>query len=399
MTPAPFARLVADDLSGAAEAAGVVHRHGHAAAVVLTGRAEDGVVAIEDLDVRNAGAEAAARISRAMGAGPRPDYVKIDSQLRGPVAELIAAAARGAAVVLAPALPALARTVSDGVPLMHGVPLSVAEGSAWRTEASAAPRRLSDLVPAGLEVRPASLDDVRSGAFADRLARDPAEGVVHLPDAVDTADLHAIARALCAASGPVTPVGSAGLLDALLTVSPRRPAAPAAASTARAERVVLVLGSLEPAVGRQRAALRRSAETVVADAADDPADLAARIAAALDGPSRVVVVATVPVDGAHDVGVASRIGAAVAAAVRARPTAALALIGGETARRTLQSLDERALVVAGEVHPGAVLGIASGGRPVVTRPGSFGDDDSLDRIITTLLGDIPRGDHQEEGPQ
>ncbi|MET4639629.1 four-carbon acid sugar kinase family protein [Mycetocola sp. 2940] len=381
-------RLVADDLSGAAEAAGVVHRHGYAAAVVLDGPASPGVTVVEDLNVRNAGAAAAERIAAAISAGRLPDYVKIDSQLRGPVTAFIAAAARVSTVVLAPGLPALGRTVVDGVPRLHDVPLSASPASAWRAEASDAPRRLEELVGDGLKIRHVSQHAVRSGAFADLVSRSPG-GVVYIPDTTDAQDLDAIARAIRGAVGAVTPVGSSGLLAALLA------AAPVAPSQLRpclplADKVVLVLGSLEPVVLRQRAALSEPIVAVTASPHDRPATLAGRIVDALNGPSRIVAVTAGPGEGPHDVNVAHLLGTATAGAVRGRPDIALCLIGGETARRTLDALGERSLAVYGEVHPGAVLSSASGERPVVTRPGSFGEHDSLDRIISTLLGDVPR---------
>ncbi|MGK9220395.1 MULTISPECIES: four-carbon acid sugar kinase family protein [unclassified Microbacterium] len=397
MTPSALARLLADDLSGAAEAAGILHRHGLAASVLLESRASTGAASVQDLDVRNAGDAAADRIALGFSAGPRPDYIKIDSQLRGPVQALLAAALERSAVVLAPALPTLGRTVRDGVPLIDDAPLGSARGSAWHREPHPAPERLRDLVPKGVSVRHASLDEVRSGAFAERLQRlDDGERTVHIPDSADASDLDAIARALCAAPPSIIPIGSAGLLEAL--ASAVLDTAPAPGSPPHpAERVVLVLGSIEPAVTRQHAAIRADRVEIAARPHGDPTELAAQIAAALDTPTRLVVVRTGAASGTHDVSVARRVGTAVAEAVRRDAGIGLALIGGETARRTLQALGESALAVTGEVHPGAVLGVVSGGRPVVTRPGSFGRDDSLELIITTLLGGLPRGDHQKEG--
>ena len=63
---------------------------------------------------------------------------------------------------------------------------------------------------------------------------------------------------------------------------------------------------------------------------------------------------------------------------------ALVLTGGETARRVLDALDVHALHPIAQVHHGAVHSRTADARSVVTRPGSFGDPDSLVRIVRHL---------------
>ncbi|MFD0489385.1 nucleotide-binding domain containing protein [Saccharopolyspora spinosporotrichia] len=67
----------------------------------------------------------------------------------------------------------------------------------------------------------------------------------------------------------------------------------------------------------------------------------------------------------------------------------LVLTGGETARKVLDALGVRALRPVAQVHHGAVLSRTADGRSVVTRPGSFGDPDSLVRILRHLRPDFP----------
>ncbi|UTO67829.1 four-carbon acid sugar kinase family protein [Streptomyces rapamycinicus] len=89
-----------------------------------------------------------------------------------------------------------------------------------------------------------------------------------------------------------------------------------------------------------------------------------------------------PVSGRRLVlGLARAVGAAVAAHDGAVD---LVLTGGETARRVLDALAVAELDPVGQVHHGAVHLRTPDGRSVVTRPGSFGDPDSLRHIVRAL---------------
>lgn len=389
-------RIVADDLSGAAEAAGVLSRHGLPAIVALEPGLSSDSATVLDVHVRNAVRGASARIREGMSSGERVDYVKIDSQLRGPVSLFVQAAGEKAAVVLAPALPRLRRTVEHGALLLDGAPLHSSPSSAWKSEASPPPRHLSDVIPPSLPRRHFPLSALRSGEFAQELAQGE-RGEVFVPDACSAEDLDAIAAAIVLAPRAVIPIGSAGLLEAMVVApGPAQPPRPPVAPDTAARKVVVVLGSLEPVVDSQRAALGMDATTVVVRSDMEHAAVVALIAAALERETRTVVVMAAASRGPHDVSIAQRIGRATADAVSHDPHIAMALIGGETARQTLDSSDERVLRVVGEVHPGAVLSVTARGRFIATRPGSFGALDSLRQITTTLLGAAPR-DRQEEG--
>ncbi|WP_344594718.1 four-carbon acid sugar kinase family protein [Streptomyces violaceusniger] len=89
-----------------------------------------------------------------------------------------------------------------------------------------------------------------------------------------------------------------------------------------------------------------------------------------------------PVSGRRLVlGLARAVEAAVAAH---RGAVDLVLTGGETARRVLDALAVTELDPVGQVHHGAVHLRTPDGRSVVTRPGSFGDPDSLRHIVQAL---------------
>ncbi|MFC4113941.1 four-carbon acid sugar kinase family protein [Nonomuraea zeae] len=77
------------------------------------------------------------------------------------------------------------------------------------------------------------------------------------------------------------------------------------------------------------------------------------------------------------------LGEIVRAALEGGP-ADLVLTGGETARRVLDALGVRELAPVTQVHHGAVHSRTPEGRSVITRPGSFGDRDSLLRMAAHL---------------
>ncbi len=130
---------LADDLSGALDAAAAFHAAGRRV-VVLTSAADwrapdDETVVGLTTETRNAPPEVAAGVvgrvladGRARGA--RLVYKKIDSTLRGAVAAEMAAVAEAlpaTRLLFCPANPAVGRTVRGGVLHVHGVPVSATE--------------------------------------------------------------------------------------------------------------------------------------------------------------------------------------------------------------------------------------------------------------------------------
>jgi D-threonate/D-erythronate kinase len=125
--------IIADDLSGAAELAGIAFAHGRTAEVQrqFDPSASADVIAV-DTDSRTLPAPEAARrvdeVTRAVMAS-KPDWIfkKTDSVLRGnPAAEIAAMLPFGGLnrAVLVPANPSHGRTIVRGLYLIHGVPLA-----------------------------------------------------------------------------------------------------------------------------------------------------------------------------------------------------------------------------------------------------------------------------------
>lgn len=327
--------IVADDLTGACDTAGVIAGGADPVRVDVSwsGPPATGVQAI-DLDSRAGDADRAVAltapvVAEAVGAGADV-YLKIDSTLRGHVAATVAAAAdafRAAEpfgrVVACPAFPARGRTVVDGRVLVDGTP--------------------------------------RDSAVLRELAADPRVDVL---DAATDADLAAIVAER--AGTPVLWVGSAGLAAHVAggaAGSPRR-RTPGASSSSLGEGsgawAMPTVASVAVVVGTEQAASISGGR-----------DLRRR------GDERIEVV-----DG--DPRVRAMIERAAAAAAR---HAGLIVTGGFTARRLLDRLAVTSLLVGGELEPGIPWSTTlDGSRVLVTKAGGFGDRSTLARAVDRLLG-------------
>lgn len=331
------------------------------------------------------------------GDGSPTVFLKIDSLLRGPLASQLAVLASAGPVILAPALPPLGRSTVNGTVHHRGVPLH--KTMLWHAEPSAPPATIAAAL-APLTTAVVDLAAVRSGtaelhaALNTATAGHPYSGhpfPVVICDAETPADLDAIVAASLSLPG-IRFAGASALGAALArTVSPAPRGRAAVVLSPKGPPdsgrfPLLVVGS---ASGPAREQLQALADDGVAVVTLFPADLLAGTAdpaplreALTAGPTAVTVDAS-----AVDPAVSSRIAAALARAVA--PLAAgrpLMLTGGETARSVLDALGVQRLSVLGEIEHGAVLSLAPGGSPVVTRPGSFGDANSLRTILAALAG-------------
>lgn len=322
--------IVADDLTGAADAAGAFAAAGHPCVVVLDG----GVAAAPEL-ATNASIVAVDTNGRMLGEDDaflatasavrvhpqRPVFVKIDSTLRGHVratimAVLSALETRPARVVVCPAFPARGRTVVDGHVHVDGE--LIAAGS-LRAALSGFPST------AGLFVPTVRTDDDIAGLVRN-MQRTAPDGVLW--------------------------VGSAGLarhLAHLVDAPPRTTPIPRAPAT----RIAVVVGSQHEASGRQVAAMdagfqqRMHTQVFTIDPRDE----------AFVGH---VVTTLRKVDG-------------------------LVLTGGHTARVVLDALGIASFTVGGEVEPGIPWAtVTEPAISLVTKAGGFGDDQALRRAVEFL---------------
>lgn len=374
--------VIADDLSGAAEVAGVFL--GSAADISLgLGHVSPGpgaarpspTVTVLDLHTRAADASDAASTVRAAISGVPEDtrvLAKVDSLLRGNVAATVGALAEVGSVVVAAGLPLLRRVIRDGVLYVDGVPL--ADTDLWLAEASAPPVSLADLVGATV-VDIADLADTTGIVLCDIASDDDLDRVV----------------AATAARPDIALVGTSALASAVARTMPTRPHRRSIA--AGGNPVLVVVGTASSIAVEQIDCLAADGVPVVTvdvqDLLDGRAD-AGILDTALNRGSVVLTIGG-PVDPTASRALAAALASFVRDGSRSH-TADLVLTGGETARAVMSSLGVRALVPVDQVHYGAVVSVAPDGSRIVTRPGSFGDRNSLSTIHSYLTGSSPVAD-------
>ncbi|MEU6715391.1 four-carbon acid sugar kinase family protein [Nonomuraea sp. NPDC046802] len=398
---------LADDLSGAAEVAAVLMSAGRSARIALSGPpyGSDPVLVV-DLDTRHHPRAGEIVGEAVRHAGGRRVFIKIDSLLRGNVAATVGAVP--APVVLTPALPSAGRVVVGGVPSVDGRPLR--ETRAWASCPDACPAT----VAAALGGAPSLLIPlavVRGGVetLALALAEAAEAGRVAVCDAETDADLDAI---VAATDQGACLIGAGGLAAALGRSLDTAGSAAVDSLSLSDRPVLVVVGTAEPgAVEQVRALVEHGARQVTLDLsptqngrdvlAQNGQDVFARTArdaaarriqdALTAGHLTVVTIAPTRA-GAESSTLTTRL----AETIRQALTPAgdlnhdfdLVLTGGETARRVLDALDVRELTPVTQIHHGAVHSRTPRGTSVVTRPGSFGDRDSLLRIATHLRPDL-----------
>lgn len=399
--------IIADDLTGAMEAAAMflpcADRIDVALGVSEARRAieapADGVAVIAvDTDSRSCDPREAATITAAAWDALREARIvvkKVDSLLRGNIAsEITALFAMQPRLIVCTALPAAGRHVRGGVPLVDGVPLD--QTALWGAESRMPPAGVAETlgtVPAAS----VTLDTVRSPDLRAHLQQIFERGEIAVCDAESDTDLDAIVDVARAMSDVVL-VGSSAVCSALARRMP-----PANAQHARMqpvadlEGVLAIIGSAAPAVQEQLAALDPSSaqlrlhhvdDLLASEPPSEPPNAGER-RRTIDQ-DRAYVFALSPASPTRIDRGEAVVDALVSHALRAIPhPAGLILSGGQTARAVLDLLDERVVRPIDQTGHGEVLSVSSTtGRVVATRPGSFGDRDSLSTLVDAVLSQV-----------
>lgn len=392
--------IIADDYTGAADAAAALATRGLSAMILLDGQVSGvgcDVVAL-DLDTRHRTADEARQSVLAALAGARSERVvfkKIDSTLRGQIgAELHALSTvirdRAAPMLVAPAVPENDRIVRNGRVFVRGVPLE--ETDVWRHECATfdgpLPARMSErLAQSGLRTEEIHLDTLREGpqALRRRLEKLRSAGVdAVILDTETTADLAIIAQTAASFETMPVCVGAAGLARSLgnLMMQGNTVAQPVRKGV---EKPVLMAIASQSKTARAQVACAALRADVAAIAIEGSVEsCAARAAGLLENGSHVLLC---PPE-AKQQGL-SRNHAATMARVVARVAdraGALIASGGDTARACLQSLGYDRIIVEGELAPGVVQGnpVARPDLTFVSKAGDFGETDTLSACIDKL---------------
>jgi uncharacterized protein YgbK (DUF1537 family) len=339
--------IVADDLTGACDAAAAFLRTGRAVRVWLGAAAS--FPATEPVQAFNTDSRSLspAKVSRivsrtaaALALNPQTLlFKKIDSAARGPFAAEILAAHRAfgsRAVLLAPAFPAAGRTVRNGI-------LEIQDAAGQRTLVN-----IASLFPP----RHRSLIALVSHPKELAAALDTGKPVLFC-DASTQSDLESLVRAAEKFPGLLF-AGSAGLAQALASRDARRIRRVPRPSAAR---TLIIAGSDHPVTKLQL----QTFESV------DPRAL------------QVLRLDFSP-----------RVRAHILDAFRTFAPQALILTGGDTASLAASTLGAHSFILHGELAPGIPWGIVQGGMAegciVITKSGGFGTPTIFNEILSALRG-------------
>lgn len=441
MTHPPMkAALIADDLTGANNTAVLLAKRGIAATVVTSTApafpATRHAVVI-DTDSRYVAPEDARRRVRdaarwALDNGAEILCDRVDNLLRGniggEIAGVLDASTPDAVAVIAPAFPALRRTVSKGCLLVEGRPVDENAIAANDPFAPVRHARIADIVAEQWAAVVAEIDlaTVLAGdaAVADAIERAAQAGArAVVVDAEADAHLETIARAMARLARPSIPVDPGPLSAATVrlrggSAAPQRDTGPGPTG----KKIVVAVGSVTDLSHRQVAHL-------IAARKLDPVRLSAR-ALLDDGKVRAAVIANAVIEcrarlGTTDVvlltthspdGAKLAVGA-LAAMEGSSPhalskrisdglaDAALGVIescrgaaggafvsGGDVTASLFKLSGAKAIDVFGDVIPLTAHVRFSGGRldglRLVTKGGSIGGDDAMEACLAHLERDL-----------
>ncbi len=368
--------FLADDLSGALDAAAAFHRAGRRVRIVLSlaawGEASEGEVVGLTTETRNAAPAAAAAVvaealAHGRARGARLCFKKIDSTLRGPVAAemgALAVALAEARILFCPANPSVGRTVRAGVLRVHEVPVA-------ETEFARDP------------VNPVTESVIVRLLGTTWISR------IEVPDAETESDLAEAVARMEGTRAPWVAVGSGALARPVAARMARPPAEVEMPGCAIPAGPVLMVGGSAHRLTREQAQRWADAGGVplreVGVAAGGPA-----VIAALEDLRTRGAAALVPeVVRGDSAGVLRAITTAAKAVVVTASVRRVFVTGGETAFALCQALGISSLQFVAEIESG--LSLSCGRSPegewlLAVKPGGFGDADSWVRACRGLAG-------------
>lgn len=391
--------IVADDLTGAMDAAAPFARRGLDVRVLTSPEALQPALAelpqvlSINTGTRHATAETASAVVTALIgalAHLKPDLFikKIDSTLRGHVVvETVAAlqATNYGEVLICPAIPAQGRTLSGGELFINKVPLrATAIGLDLRSPPPLVP--LPELFRTALPNIPVTLEGPYDSQ--DKISESSSQHI-RIADAATTEQLQLLARAAIDRCDDILFVGAGGLTEALADELFGSEVA-VAATPALPGASLFVVGSRAPQVVEQVEALKAAHPlTVISElTAENSLSTAELQHLAAAGPRHAILVIRAP-QATGNRGYDSDLvaGALAVSAFELLSQAEVGLLlatGGDTVLAVLDVLGVNVIRVCGEVRPGIVHGLIrspKGPLRLVTKAGGFGDEQIFCTVI------------------
>ena len=417
----PPLAVIADDLTGSCDTAAQFCRYGMR--VAMTGASAPDLGPDLDLLVVNTASrglpverarQVAARSARSLlSSGSRPVYKKIDSTLKGPWCQELAAVmavARPDLAMVAPAFPAWGRTSRGGRLLLDGRPPPPRPARGAGPSGIDSGNLLGRLrAEFGSQVELLRRDLLRRApALIEkriRTARRKGHRVL-LFDIESDADLERLALTGHRLDEAVLWVGSAGLAGVLPLSWGLSPTGVDLPGPEARGPVLLICGSLNPVNKAQLEQLgRRGLATVITlrdEDADSPPRLEETLQPALEALARRQSVALCLRleqrirSRSHLQSLQQTLQSAAGRLFDTGEPRANILVGGDTALKVYEQCGAQGIRILGDVEPGIPWGRWIGGRmdglPLVTKAGGFGNPDTLCKIGLFVTGRPPAED-------
>jgi uncharacterized protein YgbK (DUF1537 family) len=395
--------IVADDLTGAMDAAAPFARRGLDVRVLTTpGKLESVLDHLPEVLSINTGTRhvsgqqaadvVAALVGKLVRLKPQLLFKKIDSTLRGNLLTETLAALKASGyseMLVCPAVPAQGRTLTGGKLYIDGVPLH--ETDIGRDLRTPPPRiSLAEMYRAARQNTAVMVEAVAAWQATRVDDRRPRVSIV---DAESGDQLSGIAAAAVASRAQILFAGAAGLSEALAEAM-FDGEAPALESASMPGKFLFVVGSRAQETAAQVEALIEAyPETLVADLVDAlPLDGSTLSRLPRSGQTPAVVmlrapsVASCPVQDPDQVAIA--LAESTSSLLAAGPTALLLATGGDTVLAVLNELGVEVIQVCGEIMPGIVHGLIDtrhGPLRLVTKAGGFGSRQLFCTVIDHFL--------------
>lgn len=374
--------IIADDLTGALDAAAPFARRGIGSRVLLNDNAAPAAAEVVALstETRDAPRDAVDRVALSLltlqHLGATNVFKKIDSTLRGDfgteIVTLLDRMPLGTVALICPAHPDMGRTVVDGRLRVRDDPQAL---------------DIADYLPEPSErlVLGTPLSEPQNARFL-------------IADAEDSSNLAVIVEWAQQSRRRVLLVGSGGLAAAIALGSPSSEDVTATDERNPVSRVMqgdpllAVAGSRHRQTSLQISAVASHAGVAYLplEAIEKPGDWESRALAARRASTKLVTLTAggrLAVDPRR---LESRLAEAAEAVVRAG-VAGLFLTGGSTARAVLDRLGTQAVDLEGELEPGVPIGRAVAGicdsLPVITKAGGFGTANVITTVMELLYGE------------